>query len=92
MSRVRRKRPEFKVVRWIKLGDTGGSLPAPEAPKPLAGPAPAEKPTAASNSPVKPVAPATFASVTLTPAAAALGPGVEEPTLAEEMGEDAVPF
>jgi hypothetical protein len=92
---ITRRRPDFKVVRWIKLGDAGGSLPAPE-PKPLAAPTAAEKPAekpAAVPKPVEPSAkPEAFASVTLAPASVALGPAVEEPTLAEEMGGDAVPF
>jgi hypothetical protein len=92
-----RKRPDFRVLRWIRLSDAGdGRLPAPEAPKPLAGPERAEKLAAASNPPVKPAEqsarPDTFASATLTPALVTLGPSVEEPTLAEEMSGDAVPF
>jgi hypothetical protein len=97
---ITRKRPDFRVVRWIKLGDAGGdSLPTPEAPKPLAGPelAPAEKPAVAL---VKPAAqgssagpgPETFASATLRPPPVVLGSAVQEPTLAEEMGGEAVPL
>jgi hypothetical protein len=96
---VTRQRPDFRVLRWIKLGDAGGGLPAPEAPKPLPSPAPAERPAAAPNPPVNPAAqgpstgpaPEAFASATLSPAPVTLGPAVAEPTLQEEMG-DAVTF
>lgn len=39
-----RKRPDFRVLRWIALGgDSGGGLPAPEPAKSLAAPAPVSK-------------------------------------------------
>jgi hypothetical protein len=53
---ITRKRPDFRVKRWIKLGGGGGGLPAPEGPKPLAGPEPAQEPAAAPNSPAEPTA------------------------------------
>jgi hypothetical protein len=90
---VTRKRPDFRVVRWITLGDSGGSLSAPKSPKPLAAPASVEKPATPkpAEPPAKPV-PEAFAPATLAPAPVTLGPSVEPPTLAEEMGGDAVPF
>jgi hypothetical protein len=80
---ITRKRPDFPVKQWIKLGDAGGDLPAPEAPKPLAGPESAEKPAAAA---------AGQGSMRPVLEAATLGPSVEPPTLQEEMGGDAVPI
>jgi hypothetical protein len=88
---ITRKRPDFKVLRWIKLGDGGGNLPAPDAPKPLAGPESA-KPAAAPKPVEQAPSAKAFAPATLTPASVALGPAVSEPSLAEEMGGDAVPF
>jgi hypothetical protein len=39
-----RKRPDFRVSRWIALGgDGGGGLPKPESAKPLAAPTPVSK-------------------------------------------------
>jgi hypothetical protein len=47
-----KKRPDFHILRFGKLGDGGGGLPAPEAPKPLA-------PPTAVSTPSTPSAPAT---------------------------------
>jgi hypothetical protein len=42
---ITKKRPDFSVLRFTKLGNGGGGLPAPEAPKPLT------PPTASSSAP-----------------------------------------
>jgi hypothetical protein len=38
-----RKRPDFRVLRWIALGGDGGGLPKPEPAKSLAAPRPVKK-------------------------------------------------
>jgi hypothetical protein len=103
---VTRKRPHFAVLRWITLGpDSGGGLPAPEAPKPLAGletvkPVFVPTPTPTPIAPVVPIAAPTLPPAP-TPASAqsgsatisfGIGRQVTEPSLQEEMEGDAVPF
>jgi hypothetical protein len=77
---ITKKRPDFRVLRFTKLGNGGGGgLPAPEAPKPLT------PPTAASSTP-----PPSERNIS-TPTTS-IGTPVAPTTLSEEMGGDTVPF
>jgi hypothetical protein len=83
-----RKRPDFRVLRWITLGD-GGKLPPSQPPKQLeqAPVAPAiPDPTPALASEPKPIE--VPAAAIDTPVAFA---SVSEPSLREEIGDD-IPF
>src|SRR5262245_7544397 len=73
---ITKKRPDFSVLRFTKLRNGGGGLPAPEAPKPLT------PPTASSSAPQQPTA--AQHNISGTP--------VAPTTLSEEMGGDSVPF
>jgi hypothetical protein len=68
-----KKRPDFRVLRWITLDGGGGKpLPAPEKTKTIA--APAAAPTAPATTPIgEPVT---------------LGTPIEPPTLKQELGDD----
>jgi hypothetical protein len=73
-----RKRPDFRILRWMTLSGKGASLPPTEA-KPLAPPAPASSAAAPSSAPATIGEPVT------------LGTPVDPPTLAQEV-DDSVPW
>jgi hypothetical protein len=93
---VTKKRPDFRVARWIKLCPDGSK---PSAPASIAGPSTAQPmapPTPPASAPVS-TPMSTPAQPPFTPAPAtvsaptAFGTPVQEPTMAQEM-EDTVPF
>jgi hypothetical protein len=82
-----KKRPDFRVLRFTKLGN-GGGLPAPEAPKPLAPPTATATPS--TSAPPASAAPTSSAQPSGSPTS--IGTPVAPTTLSEEMGGDTVPF
>ena len=96
-----RKRPDFRVLRWIQLpGDGGNTIPAPKPTPSLAAPTIAPvSPTPLretpkpqqSAAPSPPVSSAPTTIMTLGKPITSLGTPVEPPTLKQEMNDD-LPF
>jgi hypothetical protein len=94
---VVKKRPDLKVVRWIKFGGGGGGDKLPVDPSPLTSPSMVSaQPTAAPIStvvspPTTPVQPLVTPAPATVTTPAAFGTPVKEPTMREEVG-DTIPF
>lgn len=96
-----KKRPDFAVLRFTKLGGDDGGLPAPEAPKPLnppttstppASPTSSSAPSTPSSAPSTPqTSPREAATLVPTSSLPPISTPVAPTTLAEETA-DAVPF
>src|SRR5262245_21888547 len=79
-----KKRPDFRVLRFTKLGGSNGRLPAPETPKPIAPPTASTPPSTPST---PPAAAAFTASAQQSRSPMAISTPVPPLTLAEEVND-----
>ena len=85
-----RQRPDLKIQRWITLGADGGALPSPSAPGGALPPPSVPSPASASTQPASAGAQSEQAAKPVKPQSGVRT--VEEPTLAELLGGDTVPW